>query len=496
MTRTETISTTGPGVAHGGNAWWRSRLSGFRDSVSGRSRGGALGEEPFRRLVLVALALMSIAITLVFIAVARAPEMSITDEPAHAGYLYDIAHGHVPAQGSLVPSEIRYEWYCHDQAASTGSSVCTGFDKSNFQTSAQVYTFGDPPVYYIVTGLLVRAISPLVPGTHNFITVGRDLGALWLFAAMIVLYLAARRMRVSWPYALAAGALLPLCPGILAATTETTSDAPAALCGALALYAFARLAVHRRMGLLIPFLFTVFATGTKVLNGMPMLVVGGVALVLAAEELRRARKWQPALRPFLVAVVIGFGFLLTDFGWSKFQAGRGDPNWVNPNAANGLPLTGSKAGDFLSNLFGTFQHLTTSYYLQPEINGETLVIWATLLCVLLGAAPLVVMAVSRSWSWGWLLGLGTFVGICAVVFAVQAQMFMENDQYFQIVSARYALSFLPWVIVCLAVVAYRRRLRRTSYLVVSLGLLTVLLAETGVLTLGPALVSHSSFLIG
>jgi hypothetical protein len=488
MTRIETMPTSDSEVAPVGSANWRSRLR-----VPGHD---PFAGEPLRRLILVSLTLMSIAIALVFIAVARAPELSITDEPAHAGYLYDVAHGHIPAKGALVPTEIRYEWYCHDQAAATGSSACTGFDAATFQNTAQVYTFGDPPVYYLVTGALVRVISPLVPGTHNFITVGRDVGALWLFAAMIVLYLAARRLRVTWPYALAAAALLPLCPGILASVTETTSDAPAALCGALALYALARMTVGKRMGLIVPFLLTVFTTGTKVLNGMPMLVVGGVAFVLAVRELWLRRDWRAALRPFLVSVVVGFGFLLTDLGWSKFQAGRGDPNWVNPNAANGLPLTGSKAGDFLSNMFGTFQHLTTSYYLQPEINGETLVIWATLLCVLLCAAPLVVMAVSRSWSWGWLLGLGSFVGISAVVLAVQAQMFTENDQYFQIVSARYALSFLPWVIICLAVVAYRRRLLRTSYTVVSLGLLTVLLAETHVLTLGPALVSQTSFLIG
>ena len=490
MTRMDTISPVGPEVTRAGRgASWRARLR-----IAGRD---TVGGEPVRRLLLVSLTLMTIAIALVFIAVARAPEMSITDEPAHAGYLYDVAQGHLPAGGSLVPREIRYEWYCHDQAQATGSAACTGFDKSGFESSAQVYTFGDPPIYYVVTGALVRVVSPLVPGTHNFITVGRDIGAVWLFAAMIVLYLAARRLRVSWPYALAAAALLPLCPGILAASSQITSDAPAALCGALALYALARLTVDRRTGFVLPLLITVFAAGTKQLNALPMLVVAGVALVLAVRALRGERDWRAARAPFLVAVSVGFGFLLVFAGWSMLQNHRGEgKNWVNPNAADAVPLTGSRLGDMASNLFGTFQHLTTNYWLGPEVNGESVVIWATLLCALFCAAPLLLMTVSRSWSWGWMLGLGTFLGISAVALVVEAQVFLENHSYFVIVPGRYAMSFLPWAAVCLAVVAYRRRLLRSSFLFVSVGLLIVFLADTGLLTLGPALASRTSFLIG
>jgi hypothetical protein len=485
----DTISPAGPAAAGAGaGSSWRDRLR--------KSRDAAVAGEPPRRFALVCLSFLVIALTLVFLAVARAPEMSITDEPAHAGYLYEVAHGHIPVKGQLIPEEIRYEWYCHNQEQTTGSGVCTGFDASTFQTSAQIYTFGDPPIYYLVTGALVRVISPLVPGAHDFVSVGRAVGALWLFAAMIVLYLAVRKLRVSWPYAFAAAAMLPLCPGILAASSQINSDAPAALCGALALYALARLTVHTRTGYLLPFLITVFTAGTKQLNGLPMLVVAAAALVLAVREHLANRDLRAALRPFLVAVSIGAGYLLVFLGWDVFQNHRGDPNWVNPNAANSVPLTGSKAGDLASNLFGTFQHLTTNYWLGPQVNGESVVIWATLLCVLLGAAPLLVMTLSRSWSWGWLLGLGTFLGISAVALVVEAQVYLENHAYFVIVGGRYAISFLPWTVACLAVVAHRRRLLRSSFLLVSLGLLILFLAETGLLTLGPALSSRNSFLVG
>ena len=470
-----------------GGASWRSRLLG-------KGQAAAVGE-PLRRLILVSIGLIVIAITLVTIAVARGPQISITDEPAHAGYMYMLVHGQIPAKGSLLPEEIRYEWYCHDQQAATGSAVCTGFNNATFETGQQVYTFGDPPVYYFITGWLDMAVSPLIPGTHNFITVGRDLGALWLFAAMIVLYLAARRFRLAPPYAFAAAALLPLCPGVLASTSQITSDAPSALCGAIALYVLARIIVDKRMGLVLPLLATAFATGTKVLSGMPLLVVGGVTLFLGAAALYR-RDRRAAIRPLLVTASIGLGFALTYGGWTVFQNHRGAAGWVNPNLGSGASLTGSPAGDLLSNLFGTFQNLTTAYWLPSTINGETVVIWATLLCVILVAAPLMLMTASRSRSWGWILGIGTFLGITAVSIAVETQVFVTNDQYFVNVSSRYALTFLPWAILCLAVVAGRRRLLKSSYTLVSLGLLVMLLAETGLFTLGPALASHASYLVG
>ncbi|HET9171202.1 MAG TPA: hypothetical protein VFN97_17315 [Actinospica sp.] len=473
---------------------WRTKSAETRGAAAGQR---TLAGEPLRRLLLVSFGLACLAITLVIIAVANGPQISITDEPVHAAYLYDASHLQIPAKGDLTPREIRYEWYCHNLQADTGSSVCTGYDNSTFQTTSQIYTFGDPPVYYLVTGLLVRVISPVIPGTHNFITVGRDLGAMWLFAAMIVLYLAARRFRIGWPYALAAAALLPLCPGVLASTSQITSDAPAALCGALALYVLARILVDRRMGLVAPILATLFATGTKVLNGMPMLIVGGVTFFLALGVLYRDRRdWRSAVRPLAISAAIVATFGAVFLGWSRFQDGRGVANWVNPNAVNGSPLTGSKAGDLLSNLFGTFSNLTTAYWLPDSINGESVSIWATLLCVVLVGAPLMVVVASRARSWGWVLGVGTFAGIALVVPAVEAQVYLANHQFFLNVAPRYALTFLPWAIICLAVVAYRRRLLRSTFLFVSLGVLVLLLAETQVLTLGPALVGNAKYLVG
>ncbi|WP_143765454.1 glycosyltransferase family 39 protein [Catenulispora acidiphila] len=451
--------------------------------------------EPLRRVLPVVLGLLAVAASLVVLVVARAPQLSIVDEAAHADYAYQVSHGSVPAKGAIVDAEIRYEWYCHDLGTAVNSADCAAGFTDDFQADAQDYTFGDPPLYYAVTGYLGRALSPLVPGAHDFITAGRVIGALWLFAGMLVLYLALRAFRVEPRYAGLGAVLLPLCPGVLAAASSLSSDAPSALCGAAALYVLARVIVQRRTGWLWPFAVTALTTGTKILNGVPMLVVGAVALVLAAAAWRRGDR-RGALRTGRIPLAVMIAFCLVYGGWTLYQSGRGQAGWVNPNQADGLPLTGSAAGDLLSNMFGTFQHLTTSYWLANPVNGESVVIWATLLCVVLGAAPFVLMTTSSLRTWGWQLGLGTAIGISVVALVVETQVFATSGRYFAVVTGRYALSFLPWAIACLAVVASRRRLARSGVAFTGLGLTVMLLATTGLFTLGPALSSRTSFLIG
>ncbi len=449
--------------------------------------------DPLRRFVFVALGLLSLALTLVLLAVIRGPQLSPFDEPAHADYAYAISHGSIPAKGSVIGPEIRYEWSCHGlgDPRSDGCDVLDG----DFGAGEQDYTFGDPPVYYLTTGFIARAASAVVPGSDQFIDMGRGVGVLWLFSAMLVLYLALRRFKVGWQCSAAAAALLPLCPGVLGATSTVTSDAPAALCGAVALWLLAGITLERRTGWLLPALFTALAAGTKILNGLPMLAVGVVAAAMAIGAMRRKDK-PAAWRSLVQSLTIFAAFLAVYFGWAFYQGGRGDPGWTNPNLDNGLPLLGSPAGDLMSNLFNTFQHLTTTYWLAPQINGESVTIWATLLGVLLAAAPLMVMAISRLRSWSWILGLAAFAGVAAVSMAVEFQMLVENNEYFALVSARYAMSFIPWVIACLAVVAGRRRLTKTSFTFVGIGMVVIVLAETGIFTLGPALVDQVSFLVG
>jgi hypothetical protein len=106
------------------------------------------------------------------------------------------------------------------------------------------------------------------------------------------------------------------------------------------------------------------------------------------------------------------------------------------------------------------------------------------------------MVLERSRAAGWVLGIATLAGISAVTFAVETQVYMANHEYFTVVAGRYALAFLPWAVGCLVLVASRRRLPRSTAALVTLGFGVMLLAETGLFTLGPALVGNSKFLVG
>ena len=359
--------------------------------------------EPLCRILLLGLGFLCLALTFVFIAVARGPELSPVDEPTHADYAYQISHGTIPARGSLISSEIQYEGACHTLEASTAHPDCAAA-VSTSQPATQNYNFGEAPLYYLVTGEVDRGLDAVFPGTHDFITLGRCIGAGWLFSGMLVLYLALRRFEVDWPFAAAAAVLVPLCPGVLAASSTMTNDAPAALAGASALYLLARLMTQERTGWVAPAVVTALATATKVLNGMPMLAVAGIAAVIAVARWRRGTSPEAyRAAACCLAILVAFGAVY--LGWAMFQAGRGPSDWVNPNLADGLPLTGSPSGDMLSNLFGGFQHLATNYWLQPDINGETVSIWATALGVLFAAAPLLALAADRAarrpgpWAW-------------------------------------------------------------------------------------------------
>src|SRR5262249_12652321 len=204
--------------------------------------------EPVRRLLLVALGLAAFAVTLVMIAVVRGPQLSIVDEPAHADYAYQVAHGHIPAKGSLIAQEIRSEWACHGLGNDRSQLPGCGTGSGAFAVGSQDYTFGDPPVYYAITGVLARGLDAVTSGHGQFITLGRSVGAGWLFSAMFVLYLALRKFRVAWPYAAAAAVLLPLCPGVLASTSTINNDGAAAVSGAAALFVLARITAQRNYG--------------------------------------------------------------------------------------------------------------------------------------------------------------------------------------------------------------------------------------------------------
>lgn len=442
--------------------------------------------EPIRRLLVVALGLLTIAATLGLVSAHRGTQISLIDEATHADYAYQVAHGHIPAAGSIIATPILREWACRGAAAGSVVPPCNTpvLDPAKFPALGENYNFGHPPLYYAITGLTARAAGAIF-GEGHFVAFARMTGFLWLFAAMLVLYLALRRFGVRWGIAAAAAVLLPLCPGVLHASSMVTNDAPAALCGAVALYLLAGVLKTGRIGWIAPTVATLLATATKVLNGLPMLILAAVLLVLAVVR-RRAGDSHAAWRLILTAVAIGVSFLVVFKGWAIFQSGRGVPNWQNPIAGvTGRDYSGAPVDEMLSTTFSGFQ-LVTGYWLQPQLDGETVTLWSRLLNIVLAAAPFLALVAFRRRTPEWALGLATFGGMLAFPLIVELQVYSQSHLYFAYVTPRYGMTLIPLAVACLAVVANKLRLVRTSAAYVGVGLLVMLLASTGVWALGPA----------
>jgi hypothetical protein len=437
------------------------------------------------RGVLVACAIALLAAALVTAAALRGRELSPLDEATHADYALQIAHGHIPARGWILAPEIRREWSCRG-AVLVEVPPCADAPgrPEEYPGRGENYNFGHPPLYYAVVGFGARAVDALVPGAH-FVAIGRLFGLAWLLAGMGVFYMAVRRLGVASTYALGAVAVIPLCPGVIQASATVTNDATAVLGGAIALWVLVRVLQEDRRGWVLPAVVTVLITATKVVSALPMLgvaaAVGGVAFV-ARREGDRARARELAL----VAAAIGAAFVLVFQGWGAFQSLRGPSDWINPVSGNpARAIHGSPVNELLSTSFSGFG-LMTSYWLHASIRGETVTLWGRLLGVLVSAAGFLVLLEARPRDVRWLVGVITLGGLLAFPLVAELHLYSDLGEYFPSVVGRYGLSFVPWALCCLAIIAATRKLRRTTLAVAGIGAAVMLLAVFGVWSLGPA----------
>jgi hypothetical protein len=223
-------------------------------------------------------------------------------------------------------------------------------------------------------------------------------------------------------------------------------------------------------------------TGTKVISAMPMLGLATALAIMAVAAARRGDRQRARRLGLVVAGVVG-AFLVVFLGWTALQGLRGQDGWVNPlSHIAGRELHGLPVDELLGTSFSGLQ-LVTSYYLQPQVTGESVVLWARLLGALVTAAPLLALLAFAPRSPRWVVGAITLGGLLAFPLVSEAQVYLQNDQYLPTVAGRYGLSFVPWAFACLALVAADRRLVRTAAATVAAGAAVMLLAVSGVWTL-------------
>ncbi|HEX5492939.1 MAG TPA: hypothetical protein VFX70_00010 [Mycobacteriales bacterium] len=410
-----------------------------------------------RRMVWVGAALAVLSAVLVGLAVVRAPQMSPFDEWTHADYAWRVAHGQVPAAGTPVAGPILQQLACRGVAGYTlHLPPCDQADPppAAFPSRGEDYNFAHPPLYYGITGGLARLADLVVPG-QRFFVLARLVGILWLWAAMLVLFLALRAFGAPRRHAMLGAAMLPILPGVLRACSTVNNDAAAPLAGAVGLLVLARFLGQNRTGWLFPTVSAFLVAATKVINVLPMLVIAIVFCVLAVLR-RRAGDRGTARSMVLVAIGMTAASLVVYKGWALYQAGRGDPNWVSPVAGvSDRPVVGLPFRELTSTLF-TGMSPESGYFLPASINGEAMTLLARAWDVAIVAAPLMAWVAWARRSTGWLVGAVTLAGLVAYPLVVEVQVYLSSHMYFPVVNSRYGISMEPWAIACLALVIWKR----------------------------------------
>ena len=445
------------------------------------SRREVLGE-PLIRLVVVSCTFLVIAIGLVGIVIHRAPELSIFDEATHADYAYQISQGHVPAKGSTIAPEILREWSCHGFWDGAPLPPCAGppAAASHYPGLGQDYNFVHPPLYYAITGVIARVGDAALPGNSHFITMARLVGIAWLFAAMLVLYFAVRRLGARWQMAAAGAILLPLCPQVLYASATVTNDAPAALCGSFAVLMLARIMVQQKRGWIIPTLVTGLAAATKVLNALPMMSVAAMLLIVAVvawreDHRKEAREFALIVLGVLAATVVVYG------GWVAFQSGRGLAGWKSPiEGISGRPIVGSPVAAIFSTSFTGFQ-VIGDFLLPAQLTSTWLTLWVRVLSFLAAAAPLVLLGLTRKREVERRLAGAALLGMISYPVIVELQVYMNSGTYFPQGDGRYGMSIIPLLIACLAMAAQRLGMRRSMLTGIGAGAAVTLASTAGLL---------------
>ncbi|MEP7191481.1 MAG: hypothetical protein ABI903_01300 [Actinomycetota bacterium] len=440
--------------------------------------------EPLRRLLAVSFAFLLISVAVVGMAAHRAPQLSVLDEATHADYAYEIWQGHVPAKGSTIAPEILKQWSCHGTFNGSPVPPCEngGGAAASYPGNGENYNFSHPPLYYAITGVIAGLADAALPGNSHFITLARMVGSLWLFAGMLVFYLAVRRFGASWQLSAGGAILLLLTPQAIGASTAVSNDAPAAVSGALAVLMLARILGQRKYGWIIPALVTGFAASTKILNALPMLSLAGVLVVVTIVAWRDERR-EEARKLALIVIAVLAATVAVWGGWMLFQSGRGLPGWKSPIAGfSDRPVAGTPVGEIFGELFTGLQ-LFNGYYLPPQLKSTWFGLWIRVLAFLGAAAPVILIAVTKKRDVErWLAGTA-LIGMISYPILVELQVYSTSGRasYFPYVTPRYGMSMIPVLLACLVMIAHRRQLNRSMLAGVVTGAAVSLAAVSGLL---------------
>jgi hypothetical protein len=377
--------------------------------------------------------------------------LSLLDETQHGDSLYRAARGEIVRAGDLIGPEIIAEFEIR--------GGYFGSELEPFENSA----YAHPPTYYFLTAAPARLIRFLTP-VESLLTAGRLVGALWSWAALVVLWDACRRRGAGVVARWGVVLLLAATPATLHFTATVNTDAAAAFTGALVVWAVLRwdegwdgrvgLAVLAGVGVFVGMVkFThLMAVGAGalflLLRSAPVRAAG----VAAGTGLRSIARRIDRRRVLAATTLLGAGLLASAF-WLAVAAGTAqvDPSTFAINeqyevdtfdwrtAAANLRAMASPFGD---------GHIPHELGLLKELPLRRLLDWLVLGAVF-GAAIMAAAPWQRSLAQGFSFAMVVGGPLFVVI------LYVTQGLYFA-VPPRYGLALAPGLLLLVAVASRTR----------------------------------------
>ncbi len=316
-------------------------------------------------------------------------------------------------------------------------------------TSAYIYT----PVYFAIARVLAE---PLVLFGIDLVDAGRFVGALWLAAAAVLLYLALRRLRVHPVVATGVGLLMIGSLPAYWSNTYISTDATALFAGGLMLYLAT--IVGRRLGPLWFVLGATFVTLLKVQNLAAVAAAVAFLFIQAAVTAYRGRtgRWSWVGRTFadrrtiasIAGLVSAFVFQLLWLVYSSKTAVGPAPDMGKPGPI-GLTKLVQQAGLFIDGATRGVGD-PASVFRAPGLIPYFTVTWIAV------AGLIGLLMVARWGTRRSALALGTLIAGVLAAPILTIVTYVSIGTYVDPPPARYGISLIPFFLACASLLLANR----------------------------------------
>lgn len=318
-------------------------------------------------------------------------------------------------------------------------------------TSADIYS----PLYFAVTWTLAQPLTWFGVGLTD---AGRAVGALWLAAASILLYLSLRRLKVAPLPAVGVGLLITGSLPAYWSNTYVSTDATALTAGALMLYLAVRVELNGK-GIAWFAIGSAAVTLLKIQNLAAVAAVAVFLLLRASIAAYRGRSsrwgWVAATfrdRRALAALIGVVAALAAQLVWLAFRTvtAVGPSPDMGPVPALGITQLISQAGLFLGGAAAGVGD-TGTVLRAPGLIVQLITTWLSI------AGAIGLLIVSR---WGRrraALALGVFSAVLLAAPLLTIATYVTLGTYPYPLPARYGISLLPLTLGCAALLLPRRR---------------------------------------